>query len=99
MSWTGIIERKINRKRSLPKNWRILKYKLVGGDVYFNVQYKSIFFYWCDVTDYQLGAIVPKKFLTEDIAKKHIQSEVMSYVRLCQKDDDSSVRSVEKITF
>lgn len=72
---------------------------MVGGDVYFNVQYKSIFFYWCDVTDYQHGAIVPKKFLTEDSAKKHIQSEVMDYVVLSQIDNDSNVRSVEKITF
>lgn len=89
----------INRKRSLPKNWRILKYKLVGGDVYFIVQYKSIFGYWRTVYIEDNGKIGPKKYLTEYTAKKYIQSEIMSYVMLCQKDDDSSVRSIEKITF
>ncbi len=77
--------RRIFRKRSLPHNWRIKKYQLADGNVYYYVQFKSIFGYWRTLSQLVGGMesyAENIRFDSEIEAKERVRDEILANVRL-----------------
>jgi len=87
----------INRKRSLPKNWKIKKHHQRDGEIFFTIQYKSILGFWRYVRHYTgyEGETAITSYNSEEEAKEIVIKKITHYAESYGKN----VIEVEEIKF